>query len=34
MVPRKDQDIIDAIVNEEKKHLSELMYIANKIKSG
>jgi len=34
MVPRKDQDLIDAIINEEKKHLNELMYIANKIKSG
>ena len=34
MVPRQDQDIIDMITNEEKKHLSELMYLANKIRSG
>jgi len=34
MVPRQEQDIIDAIINEEKKHLSELTYMANKIRSG
>jgi len=34
MVPRQDQDIMDMITNEEKKHLSELMYMANKIRSG
>ncbi|MBI4267904.1 MAG: ferritin family protein [Chloroflexi bacterium] len=34
MVPREDQDIIDMITNEEKKHLSELSYLANKIRSG
>ncbi len=34
MVPRHDQDIMDMITNEEKKHLSELMYMANKIRRG
>ncbi len=34
MVPRQDQNIIDMITNEEKKHLSELMYLANKVRSG
>lgn len=34
MVPRQDQDIIDMIVNEEKKHLSELNHMANKIRSS
>jgi hypothetical protein len=34
MVPKQDQDIIDSITNEEKKHLSELLYMANKIRSG
>jgi len=34
MIPRQDQEIINMIINEEKKHLSELMYIANKIRSG
>lgn len=34
MVPRQDQDIMDMIVNEEKKHLSELSYMANRIRSG
>jgi len=33
MLPREGQDIIDMITNEEKKHLSELMYMANKIRS-
>ena len=33
MVPRQDQEIVDVITNEEKKHLSELTYIANKLKS-
>jgi hypothetical protein len=34
MVPRQDQEIIDMIINEEKKHLSELTYMANRLKSG
>ena len=34
MFPRQDQDIIDMITSEEKKHLSELMYLANKMRSG
>jgi rubrerythrin len=33
MVPRQDQEIVDVITNWEKKHLSELTYIANKLKS-
>jgi rubrerythrin len=33
MVPREDQEIIDVITNEEKRHLSELTYMANKLKS-
>jgi rubrerythrin len=33
MVPRQDQEIIDIITSEEKKHLSELTYIANKLRS-
>lgn len=34
MLPRQDQNIIDMIVNEEKKHLSELTYLAGKLRSG
>ena len=34
MVPRQDQEIMDMIINEEKKHLSELSYMANKMRSG
>jgi rubrerythrin len=34
MVPRPDQEIVDVITNEEKKHLSELSYMANKLKSS
>jgi rubrerythrin len=34
MVPRQDQEIVDVITNEEKKHLSELTYIMNKLKSN
>lgn len=34
MLPRQEQDIIDMITSEEKKHLSELMYMANKIRSA
>jgi rubrerythrin len=34
MVPRQDQEIVDVIINEEKKHLSELTYMANKLKSS
>ena len=34
MVPQADQNIIDMITNEEKKHLSELMYLVNRLKSG
>ena len=33
MVPRQDQEIVDVITNEEKKHLSELSYMAHKLKS-
>ena len=33
MVPRHDQEIIDMITSEEKKHLSELVYIANKLRA-
>lgn len=34
MVPKPDQEIIDMIVSEEKKHLSELAYIANKLRGA
>ncbi len=34
MVPWPEQEIIDMIINEEKKHLSELAYMANKLRSG
>ena len=34
MVPRQDQDIMEMIINEEKKHLSELSYLLNKVRSG
>lgn len=34
MIPREDQDIIDMITSEEKKHLSELTYMVNKLRSG
>ncbi len=34
MLPKLSQNIIDMIVNEEKKHLSELTYLVNKIRSG
>ena len=34
MVPSQDQQIVDMIVSEEKKHLSELTYVAGKLKSG
>lgn len=34
MVPRQDQEIVDMIVNEERKHLSELTDMANRLKSG
>ena len=34
MIPRQEQEIVDIIISEEKKHLSELTYMANKIKSG
>lgn len=33
MVPRQDQEIVDMITNEEKKHLSELTYMVNKLSS-
>lgn len=32
MVPKPDQELIDMIVSEEKKHLSELGYVANKLR--
>jgi len=34
MLPRADQDIIDAIINEEKTHLSEITFITNHLGSG
>ncbi len=34
MVPRQEQDIIDMIISEDKKHLSELMYLANKARAA
>lgn len=34
MVPKQDQEIIDMVVNEVKKHLSEFTYMANRLKSG
>ncbi|MBI4186616.1 MAG: ferritin family protein [Chloroflexi bacterium] len=34
MLPRQQHELIDMIVNEEKGHLSELTYIANKLKGG
>lgn len=34
MLPHADQDIIDAIISEEKKHLSEITYITNQLRSG
>ncbi len=34
MVPRQDRQIVDMIVNEEKKHLSELTYMADRLRSG
>lgn len=34
MLSRQDQDIIDMITSEEKKHLSELMFLANRLRSG
>ena len=33
MVPVQDQDLIDIITNEEKKHLSEFIYMANNLRS-
>jgi rubrerythrin len=32
MVPRQDQELIDMIPNEEKKHLSEFTYMANRLR--
>jgi rubrerythrin len=32
MLPRQEQQVIDMIINEEKKHLSELTYMANKLR--
>jgi rubrerythrin len=34
MLPRADQDIIDMITSEEKKHLSELSFVAGKLRRG
>jgi rubrerythrin len=33
MVPLQDQELIDIITNEEKKHLSEFIYMANNLRS-
>lgn len=33
MVPRQDREILDMIINEEKKHLSELTYMANRLRA-
>ena len=33
MVPLQDQELIDIITNEEKKHLSEFIYTANNLRS-
>lgn len=32
MVPLQDQELIDIIINEEKKHLSEFIYVANRLR--
>jgi rubrerythrin len=32
MVPLQDQELIDIITNEEKKHLSEFIYMANRLR--
>lgn len=32
MMPRPDQEIIDMITSEERKHLSELLYMANRLR--
>ena len=34
MMPRHDQEMVDVITSEEKRHLSELTYMANKLRSG
>ena len=34
MVPRQDQEIVDMITNEEKKHLSELTYMTHSLKGS
>jgi rubrerythrin len=34
MVPRQDQEFMDVITSEEKKHLSELLYMANRLRGG
>jgi hypothetical protein len=34
MVPRQDQEVIDMITSEEKKHLSEFTYMANRLRGG
>lgn len=34
MVPRQDQDIVDIIITEERKHLSELTYMAGTLKGS
>jgi hypothetical protein len=32
MVPGQDQEIVDVITSEEKKHLSELLYMAGRLR--
>lgn len=34
MLPNDNQNIVDVIINEEKKHLSELTYLANRLRGG
>ena len=34
MVPPQDQDIVDIIINEERKHLSELTYMVGRVRSS
>ncbi|MDH4268732.1 MAG: ferritin family protein [Dehalococcoidia bacterium] len=34
MMPRQDQEIVDVITSEEKKHLSELVYMAGRLRGG
>jgi rubrerythrin len=34
MVPKLDQEIVDTIISEERKHFSELTYMADQLRSG